>query len=152
MSINRLIPTLMLGANTTGVCWACSANVCLCALIKPVVPITIALRSFTHSCKLAKVNSGLVKSISTSKSSAATARELLILTPSLPTPANSPASAPIKLLLGETIAAPRVNPGAWWTASTSTLPIRPAAPITAIRVMLHLYALPRFSTRNDRLF
>ena len=81
------------------------------------------------------VPAGEVKSITTSKSSTTLFRSSVIATFSLPTPATSPASAPIRLLSGRSVAAPKISPWASVIACTSDLPILPAVPTTATRII-----------------
>src|SRR5450830_647490 len=135
---DRFTPTLKLAANTMGMSLPASTSNCFCSALKPVVPITMALPALRQNARFFSITSGSVKSISTSNSSTTSSRLPDNDTPIRPSEASSPASAPINVLPGRTIAAVRPEAGErCCTASTKVLPMRPAAPITAIRRILN---------------
>ncbi|MNI45652.1 hypothetical protein D3C73_1000900 [compost metagenome] len=149
---DRFTPTLKLAANTMGMSLPASASNCFCAASSPVVPMTIALPALRQNARFFSMTSGRVKSINTSNSSATSSRLPDNGTPIRPSEASSPASTPISVLPGRTMAAVRPVSGArCCTASTRILPMRPAAPMTAIRRMLTPYRSPkkRFTPSNQ---
>ena len=107
---DKLTPTLMLGAKTIATCSpACSIRD-FCSSPKPVVPITMR-HWLSIQCGINSiVTSGKVKSTITSDRAIAAPKSLVISTPNLPTPANSPASAPSRLDSTRAIAALSVKP------------------------------------------
>ncbi|MNJ63828.1 hypothetical protein D3C77_597520 [compost metagenome] len=130
----RFTPTLKFAAKTMGISLAAAARRSFSSGEKPVVPITMALPARRQTSRFFSVTEGWVKSITTSNSSTARARSPLSGTPRRPIAASSPASAPTRVLSGRSTAA--VSPAApavCCTASIRVLPMRPAAPITAIR-------------------
>src|SRR5690606_34426155 len=117
-----------------GISFAAAARRSFSSAVKPVVPITMALPARRQISRFFSVTEGWVKSISTSNSSIVFATSPVSGTPRRPMPASSPASAPTSVLSGRSTAA--VSPAApavCCTASIRILPMRPAAPITAIR-------------------
>src|SRR5450830_1795122 len=133
---DRFTPTLKLAANTMGMSLPASTSNCFCSALKPVVPITMALPALRQNARFFSITSGSVKSINTSNSSATASSPSDNGTPIRPNEASSPASAPTSELPGRTTAAVSPVSGArCCTASTRILPMRPAAPITAIRRM-----------------
>ena len=80
----------------------------------------------------ATVAAGTVKSITVLAAAMAAALSLVIFTPQASRPASSPASRPMALLLGNSLAPPKVMPSVAAMRRTSIWPMRPAAPTTAI--------------------
>src|SRR5690606_337153 len=113
-----------------------SSNCVFCSGVKPVVPITMLLPLAPQIFALASVAAGMLKSISTSNRSTTCCRSPLTITPFLPRPASSPASAPTSELSGRSSATVSSQPSAFAIASIRVLPIRPAAPVTAIRSVI----------------
>src|SRR5690606_28253387 len=139
----RLTPTLKLAAKTIGISLATSASCFFSSTLKPVVPITMALPASRQMARLRRVTLGWVKSISTSNSSSTLTRSEDMVTPSRPRPFSSTTSAPIRMLSGRSTAAASTAPWACITASMRFLPMRPAAPITAIRRITLLQTVRR---------
>ena len=108
--------------------------------VKPVVPITIATLCRAHSATLARVAAGTVKSINTSISPITCDSDPTTGMPLRPWPASSPESAPRKLLWGCSMAAASFSaPPLRAIASTRVRPMRPAAPVIPILVVIFSY-------------
>ena len=132
---STLTPTLMFGANTTGIVSACRASSAFCSAENPVVPTTAPAPCRAHAARWAMLPSGRVKSIMTSATPAAASASVPTVTP-VARPNRSPASRPTALLPATSKAATSSLPASASTASISACPIRPPAPAMAIRAAI----------------
>src|SRR5580704_558074 len=130
----RLMPRLVLAAQTTGTWRAASRIAFSCSPDNPVVPITTGRPSSAASAAWPRVAAGAVNSIATSQSRNSWSALSPAAMPSRPTPASSPRSCPTAALPGRAAPPASAQPSVATMSAISMRPIRPPQPITPILV------------------
>ena len=125
------MPGLMLRAWKIGTWAAARSSLATCSGDNPVVPETNATPASAHQSANPMAASGLVKSITASMVPASVAGSSTTRQSLSPIAGDRAGTVP-----GRTIAPTSATPGYPCAASITSCPIRPAAPATAMRVVM----------------
>ena len=112
-----------------------------CSAEKPVVPITIDFSQRRAASKVLMLDSGVVKSMTTSQSASASSTLSTTEISFFPIPASSPISLPIEGCPACSVPPERLTPCVSSTHATMVFPILPPAPITTTLINFSPYAM-----------
>ena len=117
-------------------CRAAAAILASSSALNPVVPSTCTIRALAASAAKSSDAAGTVKSSTASALANSSGASSVMTTPSLPRPASRPASWPRAREPSCSAAPISAHASLPWTARISSRPMRPAAPMTAIFILL----------------
>ena len=126
-----MLPAVMM------VAWrAAAAILASSSALRPVVPYTCTMRALAARPANSTVALGTVKSSTASTLANSSSGSSVMRTPSLPRPASRPMSWPSAIEPSCSMAPATAQSSRPWMVRTSSRPIRPAAPVTAIFILL----------------